>query len=247
MSSAIKHFNQVVASGIQVARRLEDENNWPAAKQQWLDVVEYCLLFVKKTPGLSDKLKRLIVEKSDAFVARVKRIEEKIKVEKLDYEDGDEATLLRMTTNFPSTPASETEPPGDDASHSPHPFNEEAFDEQDDVASIETGEPAGAAPVEEQIEGEGEITEGVGDGFSTAGQDEINAGGGRSITVGDTVIDIPDDFPLIEITPPDSFKPASVEHETMEIDKTSYPVENGVKGEEEDNSGEQGEPRDEDD
>ena len=43
-----------------------------------------------------------------------------------------------------------------------------------------------------------------------------------SITVGDQVIDVPDDFPLKEITPKDSFQEPRIKPDLTPIDSTKY-------------------------
>ncbi|NMC04392.1 MAG: hypothetical protein GYA24_04230, partial [Candidatus Lokiarchaeota archaeon] len=51
----------------------------------------------------------------------------------------------------------------------------------------------------------------------------------KFINVGTQNIEVPDDFPLVEITPKDSFKPPSVPPEKMQIDKTRIDVDDKGK------------------
>ena len=68
------------------ARMLEKQGSLAKAKIQWLDIIEYCRLFVQKTPNLSLKVRNMIIGKAEEFKKHVLCIQEKIDAKKVEIE-----------------------------------------------------------------------------------------------------------------------------------------------------------------
>lgn len=201
--SELKKFNMVIKEAIQKAQLYEKNELWHKARNQWLDIIEYCLLFADKTTDLKRTTKEMISEKAQNLMKRVDQIDEKISVEEI----ADEPEVEALTDEEATIPvAGEGKPPEIQDS-------DVSIDHEDDSITI----------VDDAAEAEDK----------------------KFVEIGEEKIEIPDDFPLIEITPKDSFKPAEVESEKMQIDSTKHYV-----GEEEDNDtqgGESGDDTDDDD
>nr|MDO8117929.1 hypothetical protein [Candidatus Sigynarchaeota archaeon] len=196
--SVLNKFNGIVTVEIQRATNHEKKGEWREAREAWLDIIEYCLLFARKTPELKIGTSRMIIEKAQKLMARVETIDEKIRAERL-YSTPHEPT---GALNFLS-PGPGEEPPKEAA------MVYQANEKQQDLngqlkAAIEKMEPA-------RKEG------------------SKSSDGKNFIEVGEERIEIPDNFPLIEITPKDSFKPAAVTSERLEIDSTKHYVDGESK------------------
>ncbi len=181
MSSAqspLKKFNELLAKEIERANVYEKAGSLEQAKKQWLDIIEYCRLFAKKTTDLKPAVVQMILQKADKLLDRVRAIESKLGGSISFHEESSGGKPL----------------PVDD---SPAIV--------DDQAPASASKPASAP------------------GTAKGDADK------KFINVGTQNIEVPDDFPLVEITPKDSFKPPSVPPEKMEIDKTRFSVDDGKK------------------
>ena len=81
--SELKKFNIVIKAAIQKAQLYEKNELWHKARDEWLDIIEYCLLFADKTSNLKKSTKEMISEKAQNLMKRVDKIDEKISVESL--------------------------------------------------------------------------------------------------------------------------------------------------------------------
>ncbi len=183
----LKKFNELLAKEIERANLYEKNGSLEEAKKQWLDVIEYCRLFAKKTPDLKPAVTQMILQKADKLLDRVRAIESK----------------LGGSVSF------HVEPSGNDKSISTDDAPE-IVDDGAPAKAIQTGPPSKAklSPTP-----------------STTKSDADR----KFINVGSQNIEVPDDFPLVEITPKDSFKPPSVPSEKVEIDKTRFNVDDGKR------------------
>lgn len=192
---SLKQFNEIISAEIERAHEFERNNLWKNARQVWLDICEYCLLFARKTPGLKTATAKMIITKAEKLMERVARIDEKIEAEQLAAVP--EPPMPRHDA-MPIMPAGQAMQPDHDL---------EARPSREDHDTDSRGPGPSADPT------------------SRAGGDR----GSKIIEVGDEDIAIPDDFPLIEITPKNSFKPASIPPEPTRIDSTKHPVDKDDK------------------
>lgn len=170
---SLKKFNEIISTEIERARKYEDNEFWHEAKKIWLDLIEYCMLFAKKTPDLKTSIADMIISKAQNLIKRVDRIDEKIRFEKIE---------LKQSVDSPAQA-------------------------DEDLFVIEDEEPEQS----DQLK----VSPSVSEKHETM-EDESN----KIINVGEEEINIPDDFPLIEITPSDSFQPPKIVPEKQEIDRT---------------------------
>nr|MDO8087419.1 hypothetical protein [Candidatus Sigynarchaeum springense] len=173
--SPLKKFNELLAKEIERANQYEKSGQLEQAKKQWLDIIEYCRLFAKKTPDLKPALVQMIMQKADKLLERVRAIESKL---------GGSVSLHIEPSGSKTVPA------------------------EDPPAIVDDGVLAGNVR--------------PGPPSTTKGDADK-----KFINVGGQNIEVPDDFPLVEITPKDSFKPPSVPPEKIEIDKTRFSVDDG--------------------
>ncbi len=146
----------------------------------------------------------MIIEKAHKLMARVETINEKIHAEQLHA--------------VPAAPAGGNNLP------SPGP----AFDTTATgvVPTRAAGTDFNIAGDEKQQALNDQLKKAM-DGMEPREKGEAKPGGGQKkfIEVGDERVEIPDDFPLIEITPKDSFKPATTPSEPVEIDSTKHYID----------------------
>ena len=181
----LKKFNELLAKEIERANAYEKSGSLEQAKKQWLDVIEYCRLFAKKTPDLKPAVTQMILQKADKLLDRVRAIESK----------------LGGSVSYHVEPSGNGKPlPADDSPE-----------------IVDEGAPAkGMQPAPKSV-----VKPSPGSSSAKGDADK------KFINVGSQNIEVPDDFPLVEITPKDSFKPPSVPPEKMEIDKTRFKVDDG--------------------
>lgn len=185
--SPLKKFNELLAKEIERANLYEKNGSLDQAKKQWLDVIEYCRLFAKKTPDLRPAVVQMILQKADKLLDRVRAIESKqrgsvsLHVEPSGFMKDITGEDVPEIINEASTAVAPKRDTTGTASHTPAP---------------------------------------------RASKDEVEK---KFINVGTQNIEVPDDFPLVEITPKDSFKPPSVPPEKMQIDKTRIDVDDKGK------------------
>ncbi|HME52818.1 MAG TPA: hypothetical protein VKM55_11415 [Candidatus Lokiarchaeia archaeon] len=184
----LKKFNEILAKEIERANAYEKNGMWEQAKKQWLDLIEYCRLFAKKTEGLKPAMQKMILQKADALMERVQRAESKLgqlagvsqAKPRKDQEEEDEAVVVNV--EVPPTDALKPK--------------------------SKQGKPAAKAVTKSSAN------------IKTDGAQK------KFIAVGEEHIEVPDDFPLVEITPAEgAFKPASAPSDKVEIDTTRYPVD----------------------
>jgi hypothetical protein len=180
--SELKKFNEIVSKEIEQAKLYEKNQLWKKAKQEWLDIIEYCLLFAKKTPNLKPNTAKMIIDKAQGLLTKAEQLDAKIKEEEYTASMG--AKLV---------------PPV--GMEEPKIVDEE---EEQDLTSTE--------------------------GESPPSPEESGPTGGSSINVGDQAIDVPDDFPLKEITPKDSFREPKVKPDRTTIDSTKYYMDDDGSG-----------------
>jgi hypothetical protein len=187
-SNPLKKFNEILAKEIERANAYEKNNMWEEAKKQWLDLIEYCRLFAKKTPDLKPAMTKMILQKADALMERVNRAEAKLGVlagpvipkQKKQQKTEDESDIINV--DIPSVDAVKPKTKPDTPT----------------TKSV-TKSAADIKPVDAK----------------------------KFIAVGDEHIEVPDDFPLVEITPKEgAFKPASTPPDKVQLDKTRFPVDN---------------------
>jgi hypothetical protein len=183
----LKKFNELLAKEIERANLYEKNGSLEEAKKQWLDVIEYCRLFAKKTPDLKPAVTQMILQKAEKLLDRVRAIESK----------------LGGSVSFHVEPSGSGKPLSTEDSP-------EIVDDGAPAKGIQHGSPGTARSSP---------------GSSTTKGDADK----KFINVGSQNIEVPDDFPLVEITPKDSFKPPSVPSEKVEIDKTRFNVDDGKR------------------
>ncbi|MFX0100069.1 MAG: hypothetical protein ACFFCS_10855 [Candidatus Hodarchaeota archaeon] len=179
--SELKKFNIVIKEAIRKAQLYEKNELWHKARDEWLDIIEYCLLFADKTPDIKRSTKEMISEKAQNLMKRVDKIDEKITVEEITESPAVEAQISdedQATIGIEDSGSSDT--------------SISINDEQDTITIVDDT----PAPKEKKF-----------------------------VEIGEEKIEIPDDFPLIEITPKDSFKPAEVASEKVKIDSTIHYVD----------------------
>ncbi len=189
MSSAqspLKKFNELLAKEIERANAYEKAGSLEQAKKQWLDIIEYCRLFAKKTPDLKPALVQMILQKADKLLDRVRTIESKL---------GGSVSYHVESSSGKQLPA------------------------EDSPAIVDDEKPARSVQPSPSSTTKSAPSPGTAKGDADK----------KFINVGNQNIEVPDDFPLVEITPKDSFKPPSVPPEKMEIDKTRFSVDDGKK------------------
>ncbi|MBN2150410.1 MAG: hypothetical protein JW839_03085, partial [Candidatus Lokiarchaeota archaeon] len=76
--SPLKMFNELLAKEIERANAYEKSGQMEQAKKQWLDIIEYCRLFAKKTAELKPAVVQMILQKADKLLDRVRAIESKL-------------------------------------------------------------------------------------------------------------------------------------------------------------------------
>lgn len=214
---SLKKFNQIIQEEIKKAHLYEKNDMWKSARKTWLDIIEYCLLFAKKTPGLKKDVARMITNKANKLMERVERIDDKIAEEELD-------------AGMPATPFQQ------DASKTVMEEREQHMEGETVYTEPEIQDlpaPASSGDLQEQFTEPKEEREEVNEiadeppsiGTNLQGDDP------QFIEVGDVKIEIPDDFPLKEIPRKDSFKPPDSEPDPVQIDKTREYVEKKEDGE----------------
>ncbi|MHA1680193.1 MAG: hypothetical protein ACTSUE_04245 [Promethearchaeota archaeon] len=203
MSEELKTFNKIIQEEIQKAHLFEKNKLWKRAKNSWLDIIEYCILFAKKTPNLKDDVASMILNKANKLMDRVKKIENEIADEEMTppravehVEDVHEPPRVESPVQ---SSEDESEYPGTPVSDQGSSIFSPTIPQFRDDGTAEMKRP-------------------------------VDAKGGRGeesfIKVGDVKIDIPDDFPLVEITPKDSFKPPEESSSKVEVDTTREYIEN---------------------
>ncbi|MEX2681182.1 MAG: hypothetical protein Q6373_006250 [Candidatus Sigynarchaeota archaeon] len=182
--SPLKKFNELLAKEIERANAYEKSGQLEQAKKQWLDIIEYCHLFAKKTADLKPAVVQMILQKADKLLDRVRAIESK----------------LGGSVSFHV----------ESSGSKPHPTEDSPaiVDENAPGAGLQPGPTIASKPAPVPSIAKGDTDK-------------------KFINVGNQNIEVPDDFPLVEITPKDSFKPPSVPPEKMEIDKTRFSVDDG--------------------
>ena len=186
----MKKFNEILAKEIERANAYEKNNMWEEAKKQWLDLIEYCRLFAKKTPELKPAMTKMILQKADALMERVNRSEAKIGV-------------LASAT-------------------SPKPRKQLKNEDESVVVNVEIPPVDALKP---KSKPDTLTTKTVTKSAAAIKPDDTQK---KFIAVGDEHIEVPDDFPLVEITPKDgAFKPASTPPDKVQLDKTRFPVDDG--------------------
>lgn len=184
----LKKFNEILAKEIERANAYEKNGMWEQAKKQWLDLIEYCRLFAKKTPELKLATTKMILQKADALMERVQRAEAKL---------GQLAGV-------------------------PKPKPREVQEDEDEAVVVNVETPPVGASKSKSKQGTS-TTKAV-----TKSSANIKTDGAQKkfIAVGDEHIEVPDDFPLVEITPKEgAFKPAKTPPDKVQLDKTRYPID----------------------
>nr|MDO8108779.1 hypothetical protein [Candidatus Sigynarchaeota archaeon] len=184
-ASPLKKFNELLAKEMEKANLYEKNGMWEQAKKQWLDIIEYCRLFAKKTPDLKPAMAKMIQQKADGLMERVQRTEAKI--------------------SQPSAP----------------PRKEPAPVEDEGPTVVET-----TPPPEESIKPKVGPFAKQQPGSDGSPAEAPKGDKKNFINVGNEHIEVPDDFPLVEITPKEgAFKPPSKPSDKVQIDKTKFPVD----------------------
>ena len=184
----LKKFNEILAKEIERANAYEKNGMWEQAKKQWLDLIEYCRLFAKKTPDLKPAMTKMILQKADALMERVNRAE---------------AKLGQLAGTAISKPR---KAPKDE--------------DEDVVVNVEIPPVNALKPKNKPGTSN---TKTVTKSSAAIKPDDSQK---KFIDVGDEHIEVPDDFPLVEITPKEgAFKPAVTPPDKVQLDKTRYPVD----------------------
>jgi len=183
----LKKFNEILAKEIARANAYEKNGLWEQAKKQWLDLIEYCRLFAKKTPDLKPAVTKMILQKADALMERVQHADGK---------------LGQLAGGIPSS----------------NPKKVQENDDESVVIDVENPPVDAVKPRKKTSTSSKTVTK----SSANIKPDDSQK---KFIAVGDEHIEVPDDFPLVEITPKEgAFKPAKTPSDKVQLDKTRYPV-----------------------
>ncbi|MHA1793275.1 MAG: hypothetical protein ACTSVI_11565, partial [Promethearchaeota archaeon] len=182
--------NSILQQEVKKAKILEENKRFDEAKSLWLDIIEYSILFAEKTPELKEETASMIKDKANALMAHVKELESFINEKKNDAQKNNEIMPeLENKINKKSNDAFKEQEKLEDKSKVEN-------DDKEEHSNINNAK-------EENISQE------------KIAKDDSK----KFIEVGTEKITIPNDFPLVEITPDDSFKPPEIQPEKIQIDK----------------------------